>query len=57
MLMPARRPAATVLRSRLPSREFSDMGFKAKLVELMVEQQPRLFAKPYRSPPVEPGSP
>lgn len=55
--MPARRPAATVLRSRLPSREFSDMGFKAKLVELMVEQQPRLFAKPYRSPPVEPGSP
>ncbi|KAI5478305.1 signal transducer [Pseudohyphozyma bogoriensis] len=40
----------TVLRSRHASREFSDMGFKAKLVEIMVEQHPRLFAKPYTSP-------
>ncbi|KAM0756048.1 RhoGAP-domain-containing protein [Meredithblackwellia eburnea MCA 4105] len=45
----------TVLRSRLASREFSDMGFKAKLVEIMVEHQPRLFAKSY-TPPPENGS-
>lgn len=33
------------------------MGFKAKLVELMVEQQPRLFAKPFRGAAPEPFLP
>ncbi|KAK4052364.1 Rho-type gtpase-activating protein [Microbotryomycetes sp. JL201] len=33
----------TVLRSSVASREWSDMGAKAKLVEIMVEHAPRLF--------------
>lgn len=43
--------AATVLQSINPGREFTDMGFKAKLVELMVEQYPRLFLQPYGATP------
>lgn len=32
------------------------MGFKAKLVELMVEQYPKLFLRPYGSAPLSNGS-
>lgn len=39
--------AATILRSANPTREFSDMGPKAKLVELLVEHYPRLFGQPH----------
>lgn len=44
-------PAATLMRSRDPSRELSDMGFKAKIVEMMVVHQPRLFSKAFASIP------
>ena len=37
----------TLLRSADPSREFSDMGHKAKVVELMVEHHPQLFSRAY----------
>ncbi|KAK4057102.1 Rho-type gtpase-activating protein [Microbotryomycetes sp. JL221] len=39
----------TVLRSSVASREWSDMGPKAKLVEILVEHAPRLFKQPRRA--------
>ncbi|ORY54588.1 Rho GTPase activation protein [Leucosporidium creatinivorum] len=44
---------ATVLRSSVASREWSDMGAKAKIVEILVEHTPRLWSKPYPPPPDE----
>ncbi|KPV73765.1 uncharacterized protein RHOBADRAFT_16869 [Rhodotorula graminis WP1] len=37
----------TVLRSPIPAREWSDMGPKAKLVEILCDHAEALFAKPF----------
>ncbi|KAH8917218.1 RhoGAP-domain-containing protein [Atractiella rhizophila] len=39
----------TLLRSSNPAREFSDMGSKAKIVEVLVENAVQLFSQPYQS--------
>ena len=49
-LLPLTRPpalAATVLRSPIAAREWSDMGPKAKLVEILCDHAETLFAKPF----------
>jgi hypothetical protein len=41
---------ATVLRSPVAAREWSDMGPKAKIVEILCDHAESLFARPYSSP-------
>lgn len=41
------RLAATVLRSPIAAREWSDMGPKAKLVEILCDHAEALFSKPF----------
>ncbi|KNZ49802.1 hypothetical protein VP01_476g1 [Puccinia sorghi] len=48
----------TLLRSSNPNRQFSDMPFTAKIVELTVLNRAQLFRRPFGSlpPPTTPGS-